>query len=281
MERIAEHRSFGGALGFFSHISGSTACAMKFSVFVPPGIESGLAPVLWWLSGLTCTEENFSVKAGAYRSAAEAGLIVVAPDTGPRGPGVADDEAYDLGQGAGFYVDATEPPWSEHYNMYSYITAELPSLVFANFPADPAAQGISGHSMGGHGALVTGLRNPDRYRSISAFAPIVAPSRCPWGKKAFSAYLGTEDETRWAQYDATSLMSAAGDRSGQAEILIDQGLADNFLDEQLRPELFERACADAGQSLCLRRHEGYDHSYFFIASFIADHIRHHRRILAD
>lgn len=280
MEKIAEHRSFGGTLGFYSHVADSTSCTMKFSIFVPPGIQSGLAPVLWWLSGLTCTEENFTVKGGAYRSAAEAGMIVVAPDTSPRGAGVADDDGYDLGQGAGFYVDATESPWSEHYGMYSYITDELPSLVFTNFPADSAAQGISGHSMGGHGALVAGLRNPDRYRSISAFAPIVAPSQCPWGRKAFSAYLGTADQTRWAQYDATSLMLAVGERAGRAEILIDQGIADDFLDEQLRPELFEQACVDAGQSLRLRRHEGYDHSYFFIASFIDDHVRHHRRILA-
>jgi S-formylglutathione hydrolase len=280
MQTIAQHRCFDGTLGYFSHAADSTACRMKFSVFLPPGIEGGHAPVLWWLSGLTCSEDNFTVKAGAYRAAAEAGLIVVAPDTSPRGSGVPDDEAYDLGQGAGFYVDATESPWREHYNMYTYITDELPSVVFAGFPADSDAQGIAGHSMGGHGALVAALRNPDQYRSISAFAPIVAPSRCPWGRKAFSAYLGADEQVR-AQYDATELMLAAGDRSLNAEILIDQGLADDFLDEQLRPELFEQACVAARQPLRLRRHEGYDHSYFFIASFIGDHIRHHRQILVN
>jgi len=280
MDTIAQHRCYGGTLGFYSHTADSTACTMRFSVFVPPGIKEGQVPVLWWLSGLTCTEENFSAKAGAYRAAAEAGIIVVAPDTSPRGRGVADDAAYDLGQGAGFYVDATEPPWHEHYQMYTYVTEELPSVVQAAFPVNVEAQGIAGHSMGGHGALMLGLRNPQQYRSISAFAPIVSPVNCPWGKKALSAYLG-DDDRQWAQYDATLLMLQAGDRSMSTEILIDQGLADEYLAAQLRPELFAQACESAGQRLRLQRHEGYDHSYFFIASFIDAHIEHHRRILTS
>lgn len=278
MEIIAQHRCFDGTLSFCSHTAESTSCAMRFSVFVPPGIRQGRAPVLWWLSGLTCTEENFSAKAGAYRAAARAGIIVVAPDTSPRGADVADDASYDLGQGAGFYVDATESPWREHFQMYTYITEELPSIVQAEFPVRADAQGIAGHSMGGHGALVLGLRNPQQYRSVSAFAPIVSPMQCPWGQKALTAYLG-DDDGQWAQYDATSLMSRAGDRSNCDEILIDQGLADDFLTEQLQPELFEQACESVGQTLRLQRHEGYDHSYFFIASFIDAHIEHHQRIL--
>jgi len=280
MDTISQHRCYDGTLAFYSHTADSTACTMRFSVFVPPGIKEGRVPVLWWLSGLTCTEENFSAKAGAYRAAAKAGIIVVAPDTSPRGKGVADDAAYDLGQGAGFYVDATKPPWRKHYQMYTYITEELPSVVLAEFPANAAAQGIAGHSMGGHGALMLGLRNPQQYRSISAFAPIVSPVSCPWGKKALSAYLG-DDDRQWAQYDATLLMLRAGDRSMSNEILIDQGLADEFLTEQLRPELFAQACDSVGQRLRLQRHEGYDHSYFFIASFIDAHIEHHRRILTS
>ena len=251
---------------------------MRFSAFVPEQASVAPVPVLWWLSGLTCTEENFTVKAGAYRKAAELGLMIVAPDTSPRGDGVADDPGYDLGQGAGFYVDATRTPWSTHFHMYSYVNAELPGVVFDAFPADPEAQGIFGHSMGGHGALTIGLKHPDRYRSLSAFAPIVAPMQCPWGHKALTAYLGDERDA-WRKYDATALMAAAGDRSRRPEILVDQGVADEFLEEQLMPEKFAEACRASGQALNLRMHEGYDHSYFFIATFIDDHLHHHARIL--
>jgi len=251
---------------------------MRFTVFLPPQSEDRRVPVLWWLSGLTCTEDNFTVKAGAYRKAAEEGMCIIAPDTSPRGDEVPDDDAYDLGQGAGFYLDATNAPWADHFNMYIYLTEELPELVFANFPVDSEAQGIFGHSMGGHGALTIGLKNPERFKSISAFAPIAAPMQCPWGRKAFTAYLG-DDESAWRNYDATELMNTAGDRSDCRSILIDQGLDDNFLAEQLLPNRFAAACEAAGQPLNLRKHEGYDHSYFFIASFIDDHIRHHATIL--
>jgi S-formylglutathione hydrolase len=253
---------------------------MRFSLFQPPQAEQGPVPVLWWLSGLTCTEDNFTTKAGAYRDAAELGMMVIAPDTSPRGDDVADDPGYDLGQGAGFYVDATREPWQPNYQMASYISDELPSLVFKHFPGRADAQGIAGHSMGGHGALTIGLRHADRYRSISAFAPIVAPSQVPWGQKALTAYLG-EDQQAWQKYDATDLMSEAGDRRDCPEILIDQGDADAFLAEQLQPERFAKACESVGQQLQLRHQPGYDHSYFFIASFIADHLHHHARILAD
>lgn len=278
METLSQFRCFEGTLGYYRHDAGTTRCPMRFSVFVPP--RAGRSPVVWWLSGLTCTEDNFTVKAGAYRRAAELGLIVVAPDTSPRGEAVPDDEAYDLGQGAGFYIDASEDPWSRNFNMYSYITAELPELVSANFPVDTDAQGIFGHSMGGHGALSIGLKHPDRYRSISAFAPIVAPTQCPWGKKAFGAYLGSNIDD-WKQHDSSALMAAAGDRSGFPEILIDQGAADDFLHEQLMPERFAEACRSSGQALRLRSQEGYDHSYFFIASFIDDHLLHHADILRE
>jgi len=280
VDTIAEYRCFDGTLGYYRHDAGATRCPMRFSVFVPPRVRAGPAPVLWWLSGLTCTEENFTVKAGAYRKAAELGVMIVAADTSPRGDGVPDDDGYDLGQGAGFYVDATAEPWSTHFNMYSYITVELPELVFGSFPGDASAQGICGHSMGGHGALSIGLKQPGRYRSISAFAPIVAPLECPWGRKAFAAYLGA-DHGAWRQYDSTALMAAAGDRSGFPEILIDQGGADEFLDEQLMPARFADACRASGQALRLRLQEGYDHSYFFIASFIDDHLQHHADILRD
>lgn len=278
LETISEQRCFGGTIGYYRHQAESTHCPMRFSVFTPPGVEGARAPVLWWLSGLTCTEDNFTVKAGAYRRAAELGLIVVAPDTSPRGENVPDDESYDFGQGAGFYLDATEAPWSTHFHMYSYITRDLPQVVFAHFPADRTAQGIFGHSMGGHGALTIALKNPDTYRSISAFAPICAPMRCPWGEKAFHGYLGP-DEEKWFQYDATVLMEAAGDRSGFPPILIDQGTADQFLEEQLQPQFLQAASKAVGQTLDLRMQEGYDHSYFFIASFIDDHLAHHARIL--
>jgi S-formylglutathione hydrolase len=278
MEIISVSRCFGGSIGYYRHDASTTRCSMRFTVFIPPQADKHPVPVLWWLSGLTCTEDNFTVKAGAYRKAAESGLMIVAPDTSPRGKDIPDDEADDLGQGAGFYVDATNPPWSEHFNMYRYITAELPELVFAEFSGKAGAQGIFGHSMGGHGALMIGLRNPERFRSISAFAPIVAPTQCSWGQKAFSAYLG-DDRSTWREYDATELMANGGDGCARPGILIDQGLDDNFLSAQLLPDKFAAACAAVNQRLELRKHAGYDHSYFFVASFIDDHIQHHADIL--
>lgn len=273
MQETAHHRVFDGRLVYCRHRSAVTACDMDFTVFVPPDADA-TTPVLWWLSGLTCTAENFTTKAGAYRAAARHGAMIVAPDTSPRGTEVPDDERYFVGQGAGFYVDATEPPWNKHFRMYSYVTEELPRVVFAAFPGDPGAQGIFGHSMGGHGALVMGLRHPETYRSISAFAPVAAPSEVPWGRAALPLYLG-DDPAAWRRYDASALMRAAGDRSGAAPILVDQGLADPFLEEQLVPERFEAACREAGQALTLRRREGYDHGYFFVATFIDDHVAHH------
>jgi len=275
-----EQRCFGGVQGTYTHHSEATGTQMRFSVFQPPQAAQGPRPGLIYLSGLTCTEENFTTKAGAQRFAAQRGLLLIAPDTSPRGEGVADDPAYDLGLGASFYVDATQDPWAAHYQMYSYIQRELPALLERHFPLRPDALGITGHSMGGHGALVLGLRNPTRFRSISALAPIVAPCEVPWGHKAFSTYLG-EDRERWRDYDACALLrarAAAGEES-PGEILIDQGEADTFLAEQLRPELFLDACRAAGQAVRLRRQPGYDHSYYFIASFIGDHIAHHADIL--
>jgi len=251
---------------------------MRFSIFLPPQATVEKRPVLWWLSGLTCTEDNFTSKAGAYRLAAELGLIIVAPDTSPRGDKVPDDEAYDMGQGAGFYLDATQSPWSKHFRMYSYITAELPALIAAEFPVNPDAQGIAGHSMGGHGAITIGLKNPEMYKSVSALSPIVNPLDCPWGQKAFSAYLG-EDKASWAEYDACELMQAAGDRSTYPAILIDQGDADAFLEEQLKPQNFVKACEAVGQQVNLRMQPGYDHGFFFVSTFIEDHLRHHAAVL--
>jgi S-formylglutathione hydrolase len=274
---VAEHRCFGGVQGIYAHDAETTGCTMRFSLFKPPQAAEGPVPVLWWLSGLTCTEENFTVKAGAQRYAAEHGVMIVAPDTSPRGlwiPG--ENDSYDFGSGAGFYVDATQAPWSAHYRMYSYVVRELPELVFARFPARRDAQGIFGHSMGGHGALVIALRNPQTYRSLSAFAPIVAPSQVPWGIKAFTGYLG-DDRAAWKDYDASELVKA-GARFPSA-ILIDQGTVDPFLEEQLRPEVFADVCRAAGQPLDLRLQDGHDHSYYFIATFIGDHVRHHAAIL--
>lgn len=277
---LSEHRCYGGTVGYYRHAATSTGCDMRFAVFTPPAAAHGPVPVLTWLSGLTCTEEVFMIKAGAQRVAAELGLMLVAPDTSPRGADVPDaaDGAWDLGQGAGFYVDASEPPWSRHYRMHEYVTAELTALVGEHFPADLARQGIFGHSMGGHGALVLGLRHPASYASISAFAPIAAPMRCPWGQKAFTAYLGA-DTASWGEWDATRLLEAGGSRADRPPILVDQGMDDQFLAEQLYPEALEAACQKAGQALELRRHEGYDHGYFFIATFIEDHLRHHAAIL--
>ena len=273
---VSEQRCHGGLQGVYSHASESCGVEMRFAVFQPPrALDGARVPAVTYLSGLTCTEENFVVKAGAQRLAAELGLIVVAPDTSPRGAGVADDEAYDLGMGAGFYLDATEAPWASHYRMYSYVTKDLPAVVAANFPVDGERCGVFGHSMGGHGALTVHLKNPGLYRSASAFAPITAPMRCPWGEKAFTAYLGA-DRGAWRDYDATELVAR---RPSAATLLVDQGEADTFLKEQLKPELLVEACEAAGQSLDLRLRPGYDHSYFFIQTFMDDHLRHHAAAL--
>lgn len=274
MQRIEHHASFGGAQEVWQHASSSLGCAMKFGLYLPePALRGDKLPVLYWLSGLTCTEQNFITKAGAQAHAARHGLIVVAPDTSPRGEGVADDPAYDLGQGAGFYLNATEPPWAAHYRMQDYVAEELPALVEQHFAAGEA-RGIFGHSMGGHGALVTALRHPGRWRSVSAFAPIVAPTQVPWGQKALAAYLG-EDRASWAAWDTVELLKAAQER---LPLLIDQGEADEFIAE-LRPDLLQAACDAAGHPLTLRLHPGYDHSYYFIQSFIGDHFSYHARAL--
>ena len=275
-EVVSRARCFGGEQRVLRHASAETGTEMRFAAFVPPQALAGAqdqVPVVWFLAGLTCTEENFTVKAGAQRVAAELGLLLVAPDTSPRGEGVPDDpdKAYDFGLGAGFYVDATQDPWAKHYRMRSYIERELPALVGAELPADLARQGIMGHSMGGHGALTIALRNPGRFKAVSAFAPIASPMRCPWGEKALGGYLGP-DRAAWRQYDATALIE---DGARVPDILVDQGTADGFLENQLKPELLEAACTKAGIPLTLRRQEGYDHSYFFIASFVEDHLRWH------
>ncbi|MEM8804875.1 MAG: S-formylglutathione hydrolase [Cyanobacteria bacterium P01_G01_bin.38] len=268
---------FDGTVGVYSHPSTECQCDMRFAIYLPPQAKTHPVPVLYFLSGLTCNEQNFITKAAAQRYAAEAGIILVAPDTSPRGEAIPDDDAWDLGTGAGFYVDATEQPWAKHYRMYSYLVEELPALIHQNFPTRADRQGISGHSMGGHGALVCGLRNPNQYRSISAFAPIVAPTKCPWGQKALSTYLG-EDQTTWKAYDASELVAKYADP--QRPILIDQGAADSFLEQgQLLPEVFQAACEQAGQPLTLRMQAGYDHSYYFISTFMEDHIRHHAKFL--
>jgi len=277
LETVSTARSHGGVQGVFRHHSDATGTDMTFSVFVPPQAEGAAVPVIWYLSGLTCTQANVTEKGEFRRACAELGLIFVAPDTSPRGEGVPDDPAgaYDFGLGAGFYVDATEPPFDRHYRMYSYVTEELPNLIAANFPADMTRQGIMGHSMGGHGALTVALRNPHRYRSVSAFAPIVAPTQVPWGEKALRGYLG-KDRARWRAHDAVALIEDGARVEG---LLIDQGDADNFLAEQLRPELLEAACATAGIPLELRLQPGYDHSYYFISTFMADHLRWHSKHL--
>jgi S-formylglutathione hydrolase len=278
-ELISRHSAFGGVVSFHRHVAAETACPMRFAVYLPPQAERRRVPVLWYLAGLTCTEETFMVKAGAQRVAAELGLALVAPDTSPRGVQLAgDSDAWDFGIAAGFYLDATEEPWSRHYRMYSYVTRELAQVVEKGFPVDPKRQGIFGHSMGGHGALTIGLKNPDRYRSISAFAPISAPMHCPWGQKAFGGYLGPDRE-RWRDYDACELVRALPGVSGRPPILVDQGLADAFLEQQLMPERLEQACKSAGYPLTLRRQPGYDHGYYFISTFIEDHLRHHARAL--
>jgi S-formylglutathione hydrolase len=272
LEIVSEVSSHGGRQLVVKHASTATRTDMVFSIFLPPQAEHGAElPVVWYLSGLTCTHANVTEK-GEYRAAcAEHGLIFVAPDTSPRGPEVADAEGWDFGQGAGFYVDATEEPWVANYRMWHYVTEELPALVAAEFPVDRALQGISGHSMGGHGALTVALRHPGRFRSVSAFAPIVAPSQVPWGEKAFGGYLGP-DRSRWRAHDAVALIE---DGARLPDLLVDVGEADPFLERELRPELLERACADADIPLQLRRQPGYDHSYYFISTFMADHLRWH------
>jgi S-formylglutathione hydrolase len=275
MQRIEHRASFGGWQDVYRHRSEVLDCEMTLGVYLPPQAAQGPCPVLYWLSGLTCTEQNFITKAGAQQHAARHGLIVVAPDTSPRGDGVADDPAYDLGQGAGFYVNATQAPWAPHYRMQDYVAQELPALVEQHFPASDA-RGIFGHSMGGHGALVTALRHPGRYRSVSAFSPIVAPTQVPWGQKALGAYLGP-DRDSWKAWDATELVATATER---LPLLVDQGEADEFLAGQLRPDLLQAACAAAGHPLTLRMQPGYDHSYYFIASFLADHFAHHAAALS-
>ena len=275
-EQLAANRSFGGWHRRFRHRSTVLGCDMVFAIYLPPQAEAGPVPALYWLSGLTCTDENFMQKAGAQRLAAELGIAIVAPDTSPRGTGVPGDPegAWDFGLGAGFYVNATEEPWRRHYRMYDYVVGELPALVEAHFPVSDA-RSISGHSMGGHGALVCALKNPGRYRAVSAFAPIANPSACPWGEKAFARYLGAE-RARWLEWDACALIAGARER---LPLLVDQGEADGFLAEQLRPEALRAACTAAGHPLNLRLQPGYDHSYYFIASFIDDHLRHHAAAL--
>jgi S-formylglutathione hydrolase len=276
MERIESHACCGGVQDVWQHASSALACTMRFGVYLPPQAAHGPCPVLYWLSGLTCTEQNFLTKSGAQRHAAEHGVIIVTPDTSPRGADVADDDRYDLGQGAGFYLNATQAPWAAHYRMHDYVVDELPALVDECFPTDKS-RAISGHSMGGHGALVIALRNPGRYRSVSAFAPIVAPSRVPWGEQAFTAYLG-EDRAAWDEWDAVALLAAARER---LPLLVDQGEADDFLATQLQPERLAEACAAAGHPLTLRLQPGYDHSYYFVQSFIGDHIAWHAAALRN
>jgi len=276
MERIEHHACFGGSQDVYRHESSALGCTMSFAVYLPPQADEPGArlPVLYWLSGLTCTEQNFITKAGAQRYAAEHGVVIVAPDTSPRGDDVPDAEGYDLGKGAGFYVNATTLPWARHYRMYDYIVDELPALVEANFPVSDA-RAVSGHSMGGHGALVVALRNPGRYRSVSAFSPIVAPAQVPWGEKAFATYLGPDRED-WKRYDAVELVKSAPEK---LPLLVDQGADDEFLDLQLRPQLLQAAAEAAGHPVYLRMQPGYDHSYYFIASFIGEHIAHHAAAL--
>ena len=279
MELLSEHTCFGGRQRFYKHESKQIGLPMKFSVFLPPQAALGAVPALVYLAGLTCNDETFMTKAGAQRMAADLGLALIAPDTSPRGANVPGEaESWDFGVGAGFYLDATQAPWAKHWRMESYITQELLPLITTTLPIDANRIGISGHSMGGHGALTLALRHPALFKSVSAFAPICAPTQCPWGRKAFGGYLGS-NEADWAAHDATALITRTTAAPYPAGILIDQGLADKFLAEQLLPHLFESACVAAGQPLTLRRHAGYDHGYYFVASFMADHLQHHARHL--
>jgi S-formylglutathione hydrolase len=280
IETLSETNCFGGKIGFYRHASAANRCDMQFSVFVPPQAADGDVPVVTFLSGLTCTEENFMVKSGAQRVAARLGLMLVSPDTSPRGDGVPDDPdgEYDFGLAAGFYLNATEAPWSTHYHMYDYVMHELQPAVFGNFPGDAQRHGLTGHSMGGHGALTIGLKHPDVFKSLSAFAPISTTLHSPWGQKALGYYLGS-DTSRWHEYDACEVARNVPDGSSRSKILIDQGAADPFLSEQLKPGLFAAACAESGLPLELRMHDGYDHGYYFISTFIEDHLRHHAGLL--
>lgn len=279
LEVLSEHVCFGGVQRFYQHASREIGLPMRFSVYLPPHAAHGKVPALVYLAGLTCTEETFMIKAGAQRVASALGLALIAPDTSPRGAGVAGEtENWDFGVGAGFYLDATQPPWSTHYRMESYLTAELIPQLLQELPLDGERLGIFGHSMGGHGALTLALKHPGLFQSLSAFAPICAPSQCPWGHKAFSGYLGSDPST-WAAHDASALMSQCSTAPYPSGILIDQGLADKFLPTQLHPERFEAACDQVGQPLTLRRHAGYDHGYYFISTFIADHLAHHAQAL--
>lgn len=275
----SEYRCFNGTVAYYSHQSVICNCPMNFAVYLPPQAKSNSVPILYYLSGLTCNEENFITKAGAQQYAAKLGIMLVAPDTTPRNTGIpGENDTWDLGSGAGFYVDATESPWQKHYQMYSYITQELPDLIAQNFPVQPDKQSIFGHSMGGHGALICALKNPQQYQSVSAFAPIAAPTKCPWGEKLFTAYLGT-DRQKWTKYDASELVKHTQLNS---TILIDQGTDDQFYQQQqLLPENFEQACQQVGQKLNLRWQQGYDHSYFTISSFIKDHMQHHAVYLTN
>ncbi|MBT8086920.1 MAG: S-formylglutathione hydrolase [Gammaproteobacteria bacterium] len=280
IETLSETACFGGRIGFYRHRSDCNDCDMQFSVFVPPQATHGKVPVLTFLSGLTCSEENFMVKSGAQRVAAELGLMLVSPDTSPRGAGVPDDpdDDYDFGLGAGFYLNATAEPWSRHYHMYDYVTEELPDIVFANFPGDAQRHGLTGHSMGGHGALTIGLRNPGLYKSLSAFAPICTTLHSPWGRKALGYYLGSDTST-WHDYDAAEVARRVSDPSIYDKILVDQGADDPYLEEQLQPMRLEQACAESDLPLTLRIHDGYDHGYYFIATFIEEHLQHHAQRL--
>jgi S-formylglutathione hydrolase len=279
LQTLSEHRCFGGVQRFHQHASAVIGLPMRFSVFLPPQAETGPVPALLYLAGLTCTEETFMIKAGAQREAARLGLALIAPDTSPRGAGVAgESDSWDFGVGAGFYLDATEAPWAAHWRMESYLLDELLPMLAQAMPIDARRLGVFGHSMGGHGALTLALRHPGRFRSVSAFAPICAPTQCPWGEKAFAGYLGA-DRSRWLAHDASALMRAQAAVPYPQGILVDQGLADKFLPEQLHPQRFEAACAAVGQPLTLRRHAGYDHGYYFISTFIDDHLAHHHAAL--
>ena len=279
LETLSQHQCFGGRVGYYAHQSPATDCKMKFSVYVPPG--DGPFPVLTFLSGLTCTEETFMIKSGAQRLAADHGFILVNPDTSPRGCALkGEEDDWDFGTGAGFYLDATQIPWKHHYRMYSYVIEDLQKAVFANFPGTKDRQGIFGHSMGGHGAISIGLLHPEIYKSISAFAPISAPSDCPWGQKAFTHYLG-EDRSKWAAYDSSKIIAGIKDAATRPEILVDQGLADEWLERELHPHLLEAGAKASGYPITLRRHKGYDHGYYFISSFMADHLAHHAKTLLE
>lgn len=275
MEQVSTNRSHGGTQGVYTHQSAATGTPMTFAVFVPDHEPGAKLPVLWYLSGLTCTHANVTEKGEFRQACAEAGIVFVAPDTSPRGDDVPDDEGYDFGKGAGFYVDATQEPWAANFRMRSYVEKELPSLIAAEFPVDMDRQGITGHSMGGHGALTIALRNPERFRSVSAFAPIVSPLHCPWGEKALTGYLGG-DRAAWREYDACALIEGG---ARLPDLLVDQGAADGFLEEQLKTRLLVEACESAGQPATIRMHEGYDHSYYFISTFMADHVAWHRERL--